>query len=168
MIVLLNHESSITLYNYVSVSVLSGTVSICGSEIKAYSPPVKVFSSEKTGLIDVKTERFENIWANKDSLEKLYHEVTEVTGSKKQAYKILKKYTDTSVLIVVEHIILPHNLQFLGLYYPDILKFKLERKRGHYSISDSEDSFKFDNSVAMLANRIISAIRAASKFNFFI
>lgn len=130
VIVLLNHPASYTVYKYVSIQVISGTVSINGYEITKNSKPLEVFSSEKTSLIAVKTETYERIWKKREYASNLEQELVNITGSGLLSTKILQKFGNTTVAIFVKRNPFPFNVEFIRFYYPEALDFNLFKKSG--------------------------------------
>lgn len=168
----MNHPASLTLYKYTSIKVLSGTVFINGYELNKKSDPVEVFSSEKTGLTEIVTDTYECIWKKKEYAKRLEDDLIDITDSVSFAAQILKKFQNTTVAISVTRIPLPHNIEFLRFYYPEVVEFNAVEKKADkefYTLPKSKGTplqFGFDEE--KLASDICGFIRIASKFLFFL
>lgn len=170
IIALLDHPASITVYHYVSVEVLSGSVSVYGYEIKKGNLPIKVFSSEKTGLIEVKTESFDRIWKKKADTSNLENSLVHITDNNEKAKKILEKFGNSTVAIAIHQCILPTNMEYLEFYYPLVVDFssfkKSWEKRDAICVPRSKCTpIEFDLEAEKIASEINIFVRSASKFD---
>lgn len=161
----MEHPASLTLYKYVSVTTLSGTVSVNGYELTKGSS-VQVFSSEKTGLIEMKTESYENIWKKKTTAKKLEAELSSLFESGDISTRILQKIGNLTVAVFVKRCALPSNIEFTEFYCPEAFEFSLFKKKFKdcYWFHESHvPPLQFDEEKEKLASEIAVSIRNSSK-----
>lgn len=164
----MNHPYSLTLYKHLTVLVLSGCISIQGYEIKKGNT-VQVFSSEKTGLIEMKTERYESIWKKKARNKSLAKNLHELFQSEDICNRILQRFGNLTVAVFIKRCFFPSNLEFAELYYPQAFEFNLyEQMKSKDFLWLANDvhisTLKFGEEEENLASEIAVFIRNASKF----
>lgn len=167
----MNHPSSVTLYNHVSVEVLSGSVSLFGYEINQQSPTINVFSSEKTGLIEIKTESYDRIWKKKAQTTTLQYIIRSILPNEKTTKALMEKFGNSTVAVYLRIVDFPMSLKFLGQYYPSVLKFNLYDAQDRYMlyVPDHHEKkcvpIKFGVQEEKLSAEINSLIRSACEYN---
>lgn len=164
-VILMNHPASLTLYKYVSVTALSGTVSINGYEI-IKGKTIDVFSSEKTGLVEIKTESFESIWKKKTTAKKLEAELSSLFESGDISTRILQKIGNSTVAVFVKRCALPPNIEFAEFYCPQAFEFSLCKKNKYRDCCwflENDSSLQFDEEKEKLASEIAVLVRNSRK-----
>lgn len=127
MIVFIDHPGTITLYQYVSVNVISGTVSVYGKDLNPESTGINVLSSENTGLISLETQSSQNLWIKKSYYKSVLQKLMNYVSTKEHAIKLLKNLNPSTVIVALKGRVLKPNLRFLELYSPKVLKFNQEK-----------------------------------------
>lgn len=162
----MNHPASLTLYKYVYVTTLSGTVSINGYELTKGSS-IQVFSSEKTGLIEIKTESYESIWKKKTTAKKLEAELSSLFESGDISTRILQKIGNSTVAVFIKRCALPSNIEFTEFYCPQAFEFSLFKKKKYkdcyWFIESHVSPLQFDEEKEKLASEVAVLIRNSSK-----
>ena len=149
------------------VGVLSGSVSINGYEIKKGSF-VHLFSSEKTGLIQIKTEAYDSIWKKKVRSKKFAQDLVALFRSEDICNRIIQRCGNFTVLVFIQRIPLPSNLQFAELYCPQAFEFSLFKNNKYkdflWFLEDEISPLKFGEEEENLTTEVGVLIRNGRKF----